>query len=223
MARWISPELIYHYQTMKSTPYTRNRSITPSSGVSLLELLIVCAVTLILAGIIAPEFLRISYNIRLKDAASNISALVQQARILAARQNTTYTMAYTTGSNHTADSACIDLNLNGTCDSGEPLITFSSTIHLATAAPDGTSGQPSAYVLVGDTGNTVYTNGTTLGYSSRGLPCSYSAGACPTPAGGYFVYYLTDARPDGSTGWAALVVTRAGRGKVVTWNGASWN
>jgi len=38
----------------------------------------------------------------------------------------------------------------------------------------------------------------------------------------YFVHYLTDTRV-GSAGWAAVVVTKAGRTKVVNWNGSQWN
>jgi hypothetical protein len=79
-----------------------------------------------------------------------------------------------------------------------------------------------AYVLVGDTAGTTYDNATTLGYSPRGLPCAYISGVCGTPAAGYFVYYLTSKRSGGSTGWAAVVVTRAGRSKVVTWSGTAW-
>jgi hypothetical protein len=105
------------------------------------------------------------------------------------------------------------------CDPRLPQITFSSTIVLAGAAPTGSVGQPTAYTLAGDTSGTTYTNGTTLGYSPRGLPCSYASSTCATPAGGYFVYYLTDTASNGSLGWAAIVVTRTGRSKVLTWNG----
>jgi prepilin-type N-terminal cleavage/methylation domain-containing protein len=202
---------------MAGDSYTQNRAAS-ARGVSLLELIIVVAIALILAAIIFPEFTRISYNIRLRNAATNISALMQRDRITAARQNAIYTVYMPTS----GGKACIDLNNNSACDSGEPTITFNSTITPAAAAPTGGSGQPTAYVLVGDTGTTVYTNGTTLGFSTRGLPCSYSGGSCPTPPGGYFVYYLNDARGDGTTGWAAIVVTRTGRTKAYLWNGSAW-
>src|SRR5258708_703773 len=61
-----------------------------------------------------------------------------------------------------------------------------------------------------------------LAVTPRGFPCDYSVPpACNTPAPKYFVYYLTDTRPGGS-GWAAVVVTKAGRTKVVDWNGSAW-
>jgi len=206
---------------MREESTKRRRVFAGSGGFSVLELVIVCAVALCLLAIMSPEFLRISYNIRLKSAAFNLSGLMQRARILAAKQNATYGIAY--GAINGAEVACIDLNLSNTCNSGEPLVTFSPTILPASGAPTGASGQPTAYVLVGDTGTTNYDNATILAYSPRGLPCAYVSSTCSIPAAGYFVYYLEDTRPDGSIGWAAVVVTRAGRTKTLTWNGSSWN
>jgi prepilin-type N-terminal cleavage/methylation domain-containing protein len=198
----------------------RSRGSAASKGFSLLEIVIVMAVMLCLAGVAFPIFLRISYNIRLKSAAVNISALMQQARILAARQNAVYTITIPAA----GGKACIDLNRDGTCQSTEPVIVFNSNVTPAAGAPSGSGGTPSAYVLSGDTGTgTPYDNATTLGYSARGLPCAYVTSTCTTPAATYFVYYLNDVRPDGTTGWAAVVVTRTGRTKSFTWNGGSWN
>lgn len=200
----------------------RSRGSAASEGFSLTEIIVVLAIVMALAGVAFPIFTKISYNIRLKSAATNISGLMQQARITAARQNAVYTVVIP----NTGGKACINLNpgTNSACDSSEPVITFNSNITPATGAPNGSGGTPSAYVLSGDTGTgTPYDNATTLGYSARGLPCAYASSTCSTPATTYFVYYLNDARPDGTTGWAAVVVTRTGRTKSYTWNGASWN
>jgi prepilin-type N-terminal cleavage/methylation domain-containing protein len=192
------------------------RSLRLERGFSMLELMMVLLISLCVAAYAIPNFMTAYYNNRLKSAASDLSGLMQRARIQAARQNATYTLAYQHVTN--AEEACIDLNNNLACDPGEPTVTFSSTVTPAAGAPSGT---PSPYVLVGDTAGTTYDNATTLGYSPRGLPCAYSSGLCVTPAAGYFVYYLKDQRPT-STGWAAVVVTRGGRTKAVVWNGASW-
>ncbi|MFL6305817.1 MAG: Tfp pilus assembly protein FimT/FimU [Candidatus Sulfotelmatobacter sp.] len=188
-------------------------------GFSLLELLIVVGISITIVAIAMPSFINTFYSIRLKSAASNLSALMQQARIQAARQNKIYSMAYNTGAS--PQQACIDLNNNGTCDPGETVITFTLSISMSTTGAPAGAGAPPAYVLVGDTAGTTYDNTTTLGYSPRGLPCPYAAGACPTPSPGYFVYYIKDSRV-GSTGWAGVVVTRSGRTKPVIWNGAAW-
>jgi len=197
----------------------RSRGNADSGGFTVTEIIVVLAIVMCLAGVAFPIFSKISYNIRLKSAATNLSGLMQQARIMAARQNAVYAIAIPIAGGR----ACIDLNLDGGCQSTEPVIGFNSSITPATAAPNGTGGTPTAYVLSGDTGTTNYDNATTLAYSARGLPCAYVSSTCSTPAAGYFVYYLRDARPDGTTGWAAVVVTRTGRTKSYTWNGASWN
>jgi type II secretory pathway pseudopilin PulG len=198
-------------------------------GFSILELLIVVGIGVTVVAIAMPFFMQGFYNIRLKSAASNLSGLMQQARIQAARQNQTFTIRYTTT---TPQQAYIDFNNSGSWNSSvtingvqmpEPIITFTQSITMAAGAPSG-AGAPPPYVLVGDSSGTTYDNATTLGYSSRGLPCAYttSTGACPTPAPGYFVYYIQDARV-GSTGWAGVVVTRSGRTRPIVWDGTTWN
>jgi prepilin-type N-terminal cleavage/methylation domain-containing protein len=189
-------------------------------GFTMLELLIVIAIGITVASIAIPQFLNAWYIVRLKTAAGDLSAFTQRTRMQAARANATYTVAYRAATN--VEEVYMDLNNNNQWDAGEPLITFSSTITPMAGAPSGTGGQPTPYVLVGDTAGTTYDNSTTLGYSPRGLPCAYTAGVCATPAAGYFVYYLQDARRNG-TGYAAVIVTRSGRSKVAIWNGASWD
>ena len=207
---------------MREEYIQRSRGNAASGGFTLTEIIVVLAIVMTLAAVAFPIFTTISYNIRLKSAATNISGLMQQARILAARQNAVYTVLIPS----TGGSACINLNpgTNSTCDAGEPVIRFNSNVVPAAGAPNGSGGTPTAYVLPGDSSTTTaYDNATTLGYSTRGLPCAYVTGTCSTPAASYFVYYLQDARPGGTIGWAAVVVTRTGRTKTYTWNGASWN
>jgi len=194
------------------------------SGFSLLELLIVVLVVMVVAGIAIPNILLAVTNVRLRASAGDLAGLMQQARILAANDNTTYTVRY--GTRNGATIAYVDLNGNGSFDTGEPLIQFSGTTVPASGTPSGSSGQPTAYVLVGDTGSGSYDNTSTLGYTGRGLPCNYDTtttpATCSTPPAKYFVYYMSDTRVGGS-GWAAVVVTKSGRAKIVTWNGSTWN
>jgi Tfp pilus assembly protein FimT len=181
--------------------------------------MIVMAVTITVVAMAMPSFINAFYNIRLKSAASNLSGLMQRARLQAARQNATYTIGFDT--TVSPQQAFIDLNNNGTRDPGETVITFSGSIAMSTAGVPTGAGAPPAYVLVGDTAGTTFTNTTTLGYSPRGLPCAYAGGLCVTPAPGYFVYYIQDQRA-GNSGWAGVVVSRSGRTKPIVWNGAAW-
>lgn len=202
-----------------SAPRT-GRAFRVASGFSMLELVIVIAISITIAAIAIPSFLTGYYNVRLKSAATDLSGFMQRARLQAARQNATYPIVYRSITG--ADEAFIDLNNNGVWDSGEPLLAFSPTVTMASGAPTGTGGTPTPYVLVGDTAGVTYDNATTLAYSPRGLPCAYILNVCSTPAAGYFVYYLKTQRPGGTISWAGVVVTRAGRTKTVVWSGTSW-
>jgi Tfp pilus assembly protein FimT len=196
-----------------------------TSGFSILELVIVVFVVLVIAALAIPNILLAVSNIRLRASAGSLAGLMQQGRILAAKNNTVYAIRY--GTRNGAQIAYVDLNGNGSFDTDEPLMEFSGSTTPASGTPSG-SGQPSAYVLSGDTGSASYDNTNILGYTGRGLPCNYDTtttpATCTTPPAKYFVYYLTNVRVgSGGAGWAAVVVTKAGRTKIVTWNGSAWN
>src|SRR6266849_9646515 len=208
-----------------------------TSGFSLLEIVIVVFVVLVVMAIAVPNVLLAVANVRLRASAGDLAGLMQQARIMAAKNNPTtpiavYPVRY--GVRSGAQIAYIDLNGDGAWSSSvtvngvtlsEPLIEFSGTVVPAAGAPSGTGGQPGPYVLAGDTviGGASFDNTRTIAYTPRGFPCDFSSPpTCSTPAVTYFVYYLTDTRV-GGPGWSGVVVTKAGRTKVVNWNGSSWN
>jgi prepilin-type N-terminal cleavage/methylation domain-containing protein len=207
-----------HHSKAFKTPQGRAR------GFSLIELLIVVFIVLVIGAIVIPNVLLAVTNLKLRASAGDLSGLMQQARILAAKNNATYAILY--GTRNGAQIAYVDLNGNGAYDVGEPLVEFSGTTVPAAGAPSGGGGQPPAYVLAGDTGAGSYDNTSTLGYTGRGLPCKYDTTTtpptCSTPPALYFVYYLTDTRTT-QPGWAGVVVTKSGRCKTVIWNGAAWN
>lgn len=199
-------------------------SIRPPSacgyGFSIVELVVVLALILIILAVVAPQIRLAIPKIRARGSANELSGLMQNARILAAKNNTTYDIKYTTISGETA--AYIDVNLNGAYDNGEPVVFFNRGVTPAAGAPSGSGGQPPAYVLTGDTtSGTPYDNATVLAFNPRGLPCKYdtssSPATCITPASTYFVYYLNS-----GTTWSAVVVTKGGRTRVTTWDGATW-
>jgi len=192
-------------------------------GFSLVELLIVLLIVLIISAFAIPNIMLVAANVQLRSSAADLAGLMQQARIMAAKDNTTYTIGYSTSSG--ARFAFLDANNNGAWQSPEPLAQFGGTVNAAAGAPSGLTGQPPLYVPPGDTGTGTYTNSTTLGFSPRGFPCAYSAvttpATCATPAATSFVYYLSNTRMRG-TGWAAVAVSKSGRTKVVVWNGSAW-
>jgi type II secretory pathway pseudopilin PulG len=202
-------------------------------GFSLIELVIVVFVIMVIAAIVIPNVLLAVSNLRLRGSAGDLAGLMQQARIVAAKNNATYPIRF--GVRNNAQIAFVDLNGNGVWDANvtvngvnmsEPDMAFAGTVVPASAAPGQAGGPPTSYVLAGDSSTgTPYDNTSTLAYSPRGLPCNYDTtttpATCATPAATYFVFYMSDTRA-GAPGWAAVVVTKSGRSKVVTWNGGTW-
>jgi prepilin-type N-terminal cleavage/methylation domain-containing protein len=191
-------------------------------GFSLIELMFAVTVILIIIALASPAMMQVLYSVRLRARASDLSDLHQRARILAAKNNATYAIRYGNDANTGLPIAFIDVDQNGVLDViNDPVMYFTGTVTPAAGAPNGVGGVPN-YVLVGDTGPGAWDNTMLLAYGPRGLPCAYNAApTCATPAIQYFVYYLRDTRPGGR--WAAVVVTKSGRSKVVVWNGATWN
>lgn len=204
------------------------------NGFSLIEVLIVVSVVLVVMAVAVPNVLLAVANVRLRSSAGDLAGLMQQARMMAAKNNPqsppVYAILY--GVKNGRQIAYIDLNGDGAWSSSvtvngvtlsEPLIEFSGTVVPAAGAPTAGTGVPGPYVLAGDSGTGSFDNTYTMAYTPRGFPCDYtSPPTCATPAAKYFVYYLTDTRV-GPAGWAAVVVTKAGRTKVVNWNGSQWN
>ena len=187
-------------------------------GFTLMEIMVVASLILIISAISIPKLIQFWQDWQLRSAAAEVAALTQQTRMSAARANTTYPMRFRMVGG--LQQVYIDLNNNSALDANEPYLDLPQSITGASGAPNGSGGQPSAYVLVGDTSSgTPFDNSNVIAYSPRGLPCNYSSSVCATPAASYFVFYFKDSR---TNDWAAVLVTKSGRSKVLIWNGGAW-
>jgi Tfp pilus assembly protein FimT len=200
---------------MRRTDSRRERE----AGLSLLELVVVLAISLVIAGIAVPNMVQTWYGLQLRASAGEVADMMQRARMQAARSNFIVAIRYqvTNGT----QQVYADFNNNGAFNgnSGEPIMDL-ARITAATGAPGGGAGVPSAFVDTMDTSvGPPCDNTCTLAFSPRGLPCNLVGNACPTPSPSYFVYYFTDGRPNG---WAAVLVSKAGRSRVLMWNGTTW-
>jgi len=187
-------------------------------GFTLLELMLVATLVVVIAAFSIPKVIQFWQDWQLRSAAAEVADLTQQARINAARTNATDPVRFQM--NGGLQQVYIDLNNNSALDANEPYIDLPQSVTGASGAPNGGGGQPSAYTLVGDTSSgTPFDNSNVIAYSPRGLPCNYSSSVCATPAASYFVFYFKDSR---TNDWAAVLVTKSGRSKVLMWNGGSW-
>jgi prepilin-type N-terminal cleavage/methylation domain-containing protein len=200
-------------------------------GFTMVELVVVIFVVLVVAAIAIPGMMRAWYNMELRATGDQVAGLMQQARILSAKNNAYYTLCYrTNGGVQQVYLTQVSLYATAACTYVAPSSTVQGSIGVdlarlitaASGAPTGTN--PSAFTLSGDTSSgTPCDNTCTLAFSPRGLPCVFTVGTpgtCPTPATSYFVYYF---QATSANGWAAVAVTKAGRSRTYTWNGSAWN
>lgn len=203
---------------------------TRQSGMSLIELLVVIAVIMVVAAMATPSVMDAMNNIRLRGAAGNVAGLLQTCRQQALHDNRYYTIkpAVVTG----AQGAYVDLNYNNTFDNvapaPEPLIQFPSNVNVVSAgAPNIANLRAQCCATF-----TEQPAGILPSFNARGLPCVGLANPPPAnslcnirDAGGNtvgFVFFLNQTRPFGAVGWAAVSVTPAGRVRVWTYSGSTW-
>lgn len=187
------------------------QSTRRSTGFSLVELLVVLAISVVLASIAIPEVMNSVRSSRLRDAATQLSSLVQQGRILAEQGNVTVPI-YTGRVKNNANGAFIACSTTP-CASGGNGTTFQSgDKYYVPYGGDVTNGASASAPGTLSPGFTPATG--TLYFSPRGVT-STSTGTLTNGT----VFYLTDALND----WAAVSVSSIGKTKVWMWNGSSWN
>jgi prepilin-type N-terminal cleavage/methylation domain-containing protein len=184
-------------------------------GFSLVEILLTIVIIGVLAAFAIPNTVTGIANMRLRGAASNFSGLVQQARTTAVQNNKTFTILFGLP---TGNGAYVDLNANGQYDSGEPMIQFGGNVNNA-AAPGGATGKPTNLDASGGPLGWTATAGN-LSFNARGLPCNSSSTPCGTNVN--YIFYFSDTRYFGGSGWCAVSVTAAGHPKQWLWSGSSW-
>jgi Tfp pilus assembly protein FimT len=192
------------------------RSLTRCSpaGFSLLELLVVVLIMMIIGTIALPNMVTVVSNARLRGGATNLSGLMQNARMLAVNQNKRKSIHFTVLANG-AVAFVKDAGDTSNMTSGDPQSQLGTPL-TQMIPPFGVSDptQMDSTIL----GFTPLTSDPT--FSPTGLPCSYSGGSCTPNVG--FVYYFKDRRPMGKSGWAAVSISPAGRLKRWFWNGSAW-
>ncbi len=178
-----------------------------ASGFSLLELMIVVGILMVIAAMAMPKIMTSVADVRLRSAINSASGIIQQARMMAIKDNQLRKIKYTNVAS--GGFVYVDVRDDG-MDAMDPQVQMGSTI-LGYNAPTGLP----ALVQT----NLGYTPVTTsvLMFNPRGLPCS-AVNTC----GSGMVIYFTDSRRVGSPGWGAVSVSPAGRVKTWMWTGSAW-
>jgi|SRR4051794_38779585 prepilin-type N-terminal cleavage/methylation domain-containing protein len=200
-----------------------------SKGFSLIELIVVIAIILVVSAISLPNIMASMDTFRLRSAVSGLAGLLQETRILAVQKNAIYEARL--GSLNGENVAFVDLNWDSTPQSTEPLTAANANVNIdytgpGTAFPEAT--------LLGYTNAAASPNPFFIGFNQRGLPCvpspatnrptSCSTGAVTTSTSsrqGFLYYFRIDSTF--GTKWSVLSITPAGRIRVWTLSGSTWN
>lgn len=198
-------------------------------GFSLLELCLVMAILMIVAGMVFINAASAVRNIRLTQSATSYANLLQNARIRAVQDDTYYTVQPVTGTD--PPTAFVDLAQTTTYSStnpADPMMTF-----LLDVTPKAFSTGPGladlkSKFLPAAGAATVDTTAVGPTFGPRGLPCKPTApsgGTCPylNTATGIPTSYITFLQNTQSAKWEAVTVTPAGRIGIWAYDGASWS
>ncbi len=183
-------------------------------GFSLIEMMIVVAIVLILAAFSVPTLLKTVSDISLRYSATDLSGLLQSARIQAVRKNTFYSVVQATLPSGT-NAYILDLNKTGIYANSEPNMPINPglTIHQGTG-----SGAPNEAAFLAGLNFTVDPTGAAPSFNARGLPCmaNLAANTCPMVPSQGFVVFMSKPVIMGNSPWAAVVINPSGHMQV--WN-----
>ena len=184
-----------------------------SPGFSLLEVSMVVFVGLMVTTVALPNMMTVVATARLRGNITSLSGVLQSCRMTAVKQNRTMTTHFVVMTNGIV--AYVKPATDSTAvGSSDPQVELESPINRLT--PPSGPGAPAALstTVLGFTPQTGDPS-----FNTRGLPCAYSGGSCANQG---FVYYFKDTRQGGSSGWAAVSISPAGRIKKWFWNVYAW-
>jgi len=180
-------------------------------GFSLIELLIVVAIGMIAAAMALPLVSNAVNQIHLSSSATDYANLLQRARMRAVQDDTYYQIQTQTLSGDPI--AYVDINKNGSYDTGEPMMVFASGVtYKAQSAGPALSNLKSQFLPSGSVAQGSLQSTMIPIFGPRGLPCKVSGSACPyLDAGGKPFSYLLFVQNSLNYRWEAVTLNPAAR------------
>jgi Tfp pilus assembly protein FimT len=188
-------------------------------GFSTVELMVVTGIVMILIGISLPTLWSVVATAQLRGGMNDLSGLFQNARNIAVGRNIISRVRFQLSGGEWA--AYVDNGASPTgLTSSVPQISLPSKF--SKVSPPSGSGAPTPLTATTCGANSLTTLDTTddTYFSSVGIPCQYSSGACSGTQA--FAYYFNYAASFGGTRWTSICVSPAGRMTTWYWNGLSW-
>src|SRR5438132_2029066 len=179
-------------------------------GFSLIELLIVVAISMIAAAMALPLVSNAVNQIHLSSSATDYANLLQRARMRAVQDDTYYQIQTQTLSGDPI--AYVDINKNGSYDTGEPMMVFASGVtYKAQSAGPALSNLKSQFLPSGSVAQGSLQSTMIPIFGPRGLPCKVSRSACPYLDAGSPVSYLLFIQNTQNNRWEAVTLNPAAR------------
>ena len=180
-------------------------------GFSLIELLIVVAISMIAAAMALPLVSNAVNQIHLSSSATDYANLLQRARMRAVQDDTYYQIRTQTLSSDPI--AYVDINKNGSYDTGEPMMVFASGVtDKAQSAGPALANLKAQFLPAGPVAQGSLQSSAIPIFGPRGLPCKVSGSACPyLDAGGKPFSYLLFIQNTQNNRWEAVTLNPAAR------------
>ncbi|HLK35025.1 MAG TPA: hypothetical protein VKT29_18145 [Terriglobales bacterium] len=190
-------------------------------GWSLVELCVVLAIMLVVAGTFIPATMMTLQQYQLRTAATGVATMLQNARMESVRLNRHYTVQQRQLilDGMTYDQLFLDENASGSYDPGEPFVQLPRGVRLDSATAPSL---PAATL-----GFTPQSSTVALSFNGMGLPCVVRNAVCTIwDASGNavgVVYFMRDTRA-ATPRWAAVSVSPGGRAHSWRWSssGSKW-
>jgi Tfp pilus assembly protein FimT len=213
---------------MKLGPLRRRSSqfSDRSCGLTLVELIVAIAISMVIAGMVVINAQSITRSIRLSESATNYANLLQQARIRAVQDDRYYTILTTTGTTSSPPTAFVDIAGSGTYATNDPMTVMATGVTASgSSSGPNITGLKSQFLPAGASAQgSLNTTAAGPTFGPRGLPCTPATSAgyttCPflTPTS-----YVTFFQNSQSQKWAAVTVTPAGRIRQWSYDGSNWS